>query len=378
MRNFPLIIRLLLLTKMIGLSPSSQAAPAPVITWESAQPIEKVRPQIDPLTLTIHLKDAAGRPLPKAWAHISLQAPTSQSFVSTDFPIVEGTMLFDSTVMVLDGLLPLTLVPPIRGQYRFAVELRPIGEDAGFAPARSEWHPSIGENPAKKHKLMIFLFILAAAGLGCGLVIGLTRPTRTLARSLILSGMLLVIGFGGLSSPADAHGKGHAQAPDSQPAGGEGATGKNHREEVSVENSIGHHLLLSFASTPPRVGELSEIHVSLRSSQGLAIPFHVELSFTQLEHGREVFRTEAFAAAGEFTWQGQFYDGSTHNIKVRAVPIDGSPALVAARDIEVEGIAPPPVAIIKSFGLLLALVSLAVGFGCCLGLRLRRLKELAP
>ncbi len=366
MRQFMQVLASLLFFASSLMSSFAFAAPAARVSWEPVTPIDSIRPQLDPLTLVIRLSDAEGRALSQAAVHVRLEAPQTQTLVSTDFPVVEGSALFDSRVVVKDGLLPIKIVPPIRGSYRFVVDVDPIGQDASFAPTRSEWQAQVGENPAKKKNLVIFMSILIGLAAGSGLVLGITRPARTRSRGLVLGAMLGTFALG-LPSRSDAHG---------DEEHGPGQTLESQAKSVTTPSRSGLHLVLDLPTEHPRVGNLSALHVALLDAQNQLVPARIELSFTQLEHGIEVFRTEAWTPSGTFDWQGQFYDGSSHQITVRAWPGEQAESLTLTTTIEVEGVAPPPLAVAKSFGSLLALTAAAVALGCWLGLSLRNRREL--
>lgn len=324
-----------------------ESAAAIQVAIEAETSLETVKPQIDPLQLTVRARDAEGAALRDGTVRITLLAPESSPLSSTDFPIVEGSTLVDSEVSLDQGVYRFSFIPPIRGDYQLRAELTKGGS------GQATWQGSIGENPHKVRNLVVFLSILAFLSLISGSVIGYTRSS---AQALVLSLLLL----SATSEPAAAH-EAHRAAPQDG--------------SVAERSEAGQVLSLNFVTAQPRVGELSELRAQLLDRAQRGVPARFRLTVTQLEHQREVLATEILAPEGSIQWKGQFYDGSAHRIDLTATPLAGGSALHVARDVDVAGVAPPPTAIAKSFGVLLLIVAFFVATGCAMGLSFRNWRE---
>ncbi|MCH2205453.1 MAG: hypothetical protein MK132_06250 [Lentisphaerales bacterium] len=110
---------------------------------------------------------------------IELWCPPKQSFISTDFPIVEGTKLIDSTVYTEADNYELDYLYPIRGEYRLKLTSGDYVQEESF---------SLNENSSEVMNFTILVFILAIFGLISGLVIGKGAYSKAAAQSLEMEG----------------------------------------------------------------------------------------------------------------------------------------------------------------------------------------------
>lgn len=325
----------------IGLAFSAPASP---LTFQSESDLRKVRPSHDTVRIAIKAQSAEAEHFEKL--HVKLLAPPSRAWISTDFPVVEGTVLFDAAVPLEKGAFDLSFVPPIRGAYR--LEATPLAAD-GRAAATETWSFTIKEDAARVRNLSVFLLILALISAICGYAIGASERKKA---QLLLQALALMLLLGSAPHSASAHGS-HAAPTAPVP------------RETLANSSEGLKLDLRLATEQPRVGQLTEITGSLVDAAQQPVPARFQLSFTQIEHGLRVVSTELVSHEGTFRVQSQLYDGSPHKLEVTATPIDASSAPVqSSLLVDVEAVSPPPLAIGKSFSLLLvfAALSMLAGF----------------
>ncbi len=333
---------------------ATQLSAAAVIEFQTDRPLDQVHPQHDKVQFEFFIKGADGLPLSAAKIHVKLLAPATQLLFSTDFPLVEGSVLLDAELVADQGRFAFSFVPPIRGMYR--IEAAVIGDDGGRA-FHQEWQAAIAENPEKIRNLTVFLLILFGIACVSGVVLGLSSNRRSPIQGLAAWLLIVFLLPGG--SQLEAHGGADHAAPRlPSPA-------------VALPGNQGEQLELKLLTDQPRVGELTEISSTLRQASGEIIPARYQLRFIQVEHAITVFQTEVVVPEGSLHWKGQLYDGSVHRIEVDAVPLgqaaQGPPGMHAAMEVAVEGVAPPPLAIAKSFILLLATSALAMLFGYFIG-----------
>lgn len=130
-------------------------------------------------------------------------APPKNFWFGTDFPVVEGTQLLSGTVHLPNGSQVISMILPIRGDYRVKATARgPKGtttESMGF---------SVSENPQEVVNLSVFLVILFLIGGVGGFFLSGNRSGTT------ASIWFLVVLFGsslfmiGTPQRASAHGEG--------------------------------------------------------------------------------------------------------------------------------------------------------------------------
>mgnify|MGYP000441534771 CR=1 FL=1 len=149
-----------------------------------------------PVKLTIQAIDSTGKPITNVRMKVKLLAPAPTPWFTTDFPIVQGTQLFDLQADAPTGQLQLQQMLPIRGNYQLQVTATPLGVAGGEA-IQQTLTLTIPENSIKYQNFAILALILTAAGLGGGWVIGARRVTKAgeVAHQpvrLLLSGATLV------------------------------------------------------------------------------------------------------------------------------------------------------------------------------------------
>lgn len=345
---------------------------APRFTFETQTDLTDAMPQHDPLSIVI--KDSAEQTAEGQLIHVQLSAPKSQALSTTDFPVVEGSTLFEANVGMENGTFEFSFVPPIRGRYELKV--RPLTANYNLSETTS-WSFAIPENPLKVKNLAVFLGILGLISALSGYVLGSTdaRPAATasgkrnsplqarvrpLAKGLVLA---VILGTSLGADTAHAHG---SESHGAKHSAGPMIVQSNDQSELKVE--------LQVVTGSPRVGVPAKIIGALRNRSGQLIPARFQLRFTQLEHGSEVFAVQIVSPEGNFQWDGQFYDGSTHRIDLEALPLTADANTFGTRasrktalNVDVEGLAPPVPAIAKSFIALMVFAALSMGLGFTIG-----------
>jgi hypothetical protein len=326
-----------------------------------------------PVTLRFQALKPDGQPLKEAQFRLQILTPPSTPWFTTDFPIVEGTKLLDIQGAAPTGEFQVQQVLPIRGTYRLQVNVTPTVENT-FSPIEQTLTLAVPENPAKYRNLLILLGTLLAIGFLGGWVIGdrqSIRPGEIAPRrvQILLSGVtalaIVVLLFINISAElADAHGGA---------THGEGAIETPKSSNTGVAQAQEFKLELS-GDQQATVGQLATLQAKLTNTQTNQPVANAvfTITATQLENNWIAFSHQGTAdAQGQLVWQQQFFDGAPHRIEVIASPKNTSSKnnslvqpLRAAREIEVEGVAPPlSVRLISLFYFTSVLgMGLAVGF----------------
>lgn len=338
---------LLTLLLFFSLGHLRAAEPALLQIQTTPGPTE-VHPNKDTLSFRILMQKADGVPVSGARLRVQLLAPATPWLASTDFPIVEGTVLFESDLQLDRGEYSFSFVPPIRGVYTLTASLTPLPGDDSFLSTQKQWQTEITESPYKKRNLALLLLILISIGSISGFVLGRHRAAA----------LLLLTWFTGWhTTPVSAHGD-HQHAVIQAPS-------------QAVSSDQGGMVQLQLLTPQPRVGELASLIARFTDDQGRLQPARFRLQVTQLGYAREVFTTEVAAANGILQWHGQLYDGSDHRLAVQAIPWSATwaagKAARAELDVAVEGVAPPTRSIVKSLGFLLAITALGIALGVFIG-----------
>lgn len=272
-------------------SATSQAAPNNIeVTTRPA--LSSVRPLKDPVEITLRLANRGSGIPPDTVFHVRLLAPLPQAFWSTDFPLIEGTELFNVSVPAPKGEAALHYIFPIRGSYRLEVA-------AGRGGAKSTVSLEIQENRVKLAVLAAFLVGLFLLGFVAGRVF--TGRGGTVA-------MFLLVFL--------------APVPYRLAQGG------------GVPDRRGGKIAVSAA----RVGTPSRIRWTFAGRA--EAPIELAIGITQVEKGKEVFRLEKVNPRGPFEFRFQFVDASPHRVRAVAT-IGGNPPMVAEQIVNVSAPDPP-------------------------------------
>jgi hypothetical protein len=128
---------------------------------------EGARPDLDTAKVELTFPD-----IQNGSARIVLSSPERKFFSPTDFPMVEGTKLIDSTLSVENGKASLDYMFPIRGDYRMKVK---VMDEKGKSTGSYELFINIHENQDEVKKAIIFIVSLALFGFIAGFVLSKRR-----------------------------------------------------------------------------------------------------------------------------------------------------------------------------------------------------------
>lgn len=347
--------------------------PTSRVLLSSNPPLERIlpfeaeaeKPQ-SPVTLTLQAVDTAGKSLENAKISLQILTPNRNPWLTTDFPIVEGTKLLQMDAAAPDGKLEVQQMLPIRGNYQLLVNVSPLVANA-FAPYQQTLNLNVRENPIKYKYFVVIAAILLSLGLLGGWVIGgqeelqqgeiAPQSVRLLLSALTVVAIVTLLVINISAEVAEAHGSGHnsssteAIAPSSQKSQG-------------LEISLG-------GDKNATVGKLANLSLQVKdSATGQPIrDVALQVKAIATEHNLTVFDYKGIPdEQGKLTWLEQFFDGSPHKIEVEATPLPGSSRQFApvkvAQEVEVEAIAPP--IYIRLIGLFY--FTAFVGIGMAIGL----------
>ncbi|MGF1936729.1 MAG: hypothetical protein RM347_020475 [Nostoc sp. ChiQUE02] len=303
---------------------------------------EAEKPQ-SPVKLTLQAIDAAGKSLANTKISLQILTPPRNPWLTTDFPIVEGTKLLQMNATAPDGKLEIQQMLPIRGNYQLQVNVSPLVANA-FAPYQQTLNLNVRENPIKYKYFAAIAAILLSLGLLGGWVIGgqeelqqgeiAPQSVRLLLSALTVVAIVTLLVINISAEVAEAHGSEHhsstteAIAPSSQ---------KSQGLEISLDGDKN-----------ATVGKLANLALQVKdSATGQPIKdVALQVKAIATEHNLTVFDYKGIPdEQGKLIWQEQFFDGSPHKIEVEATPLTGSsrqfPPVKVAQEVEVEAIAPP-------------------------------------
>jgi|GEM_PF-2461187 len=127
----------------------------------------QVRPDLDTAKVELSFTEVQN-----GSAHIQLSSPERKFFSPTDFPMVEGTDLIDSTLSIENGKASFNYMFPIRGDYHLQVD---VVDEKGNKVGNHHLVVNISENPKEVQNAILFIAILAVFGLIAGYVLARRR-----------------------------------------------------------------------------------------------------------------------------------------------------------------------------------------------------------
>ncbi|MEH2043543.1 hypothetical protein [Nostoc sp.] len=332
---------------------------------------EAEKPQ-SPVTLTLQAVDAAGKSLTNAKISLQILTPPRNPWLTTDFPIVEGTKLLQMNATAPDGKLEIQQMLPIRGNYQLLVKVSPLVANT-FAAYEQTLNLNVRENPIKYKYFVVIAAILLSLGLLGGWVIGgqkelqqgeiAPQSVRLLLSALTVVAIITLIVINISAEVAEAHGSEHHSnstetiAPSSQ---------KSQGLEINLEGDKN-----------ATVGKLANLALQVKdAATGQPANVALQVKAIATEHNLTVFDYKGIPdEQGKLTWLEQFFDGSPHKIEVEATPLPGSNRQFApvkvAQEVEVEAIAPP--IYIRLIGLFY--FTAFVGIGMAIGLLIQHRRK---
>lgn len=285
---------------------------------------ERLRPFSDPVTLSLLVTAADGKPVASGWLNLRLEAPRPILF-STDFPLAEGSILTEMRLPLRAGKAEWRYNFPIRGEYRLFVEvLAPDGSQSSKMFAIE-----VREHRSKWLILAAFMLGLLGVGVLAGRIF--TPPVSKGAGALaaLFSASL----FFALSSSTA-----FAQAGAAKPIA---------RLEIDS----------------PSAGKLARIRWVLDADGGNAVRGALlSLAITHIEKKTTVFAVDKIPVEGEFSMNFHFVDGAEHRVSARA-ELPGAIAMRSEQVVSVSAVEPPASAMLPALGLFLTMIALGLGVG---------------
>ncbi|WP_413199882.1 hypothetical protein [Nostoc piscinale] len=376
-----------------GLSES----PQPRVQLTTEPPISQIipfeaeasKPQL-PVKLTLQAVDAAGKPLTNANINLKIFTPARNPWLTTDFPIVEGTKLLDIQAIAPQGQLQFQQILPIRGNYQLQVNVTPITPNA-FTPIQQNLNLSVPENGVKYRNFAILAIILLLVGLGGGWVIGGRQeiqpgeiaPQRV---RLLLSGAtvvaiiaLLAVNFSSeIAQSQTSHGEHHNHHASATAPEGEhhhhGSAAEPQADNYGIVKQQGLEVQL-LGDGSATVGDTDKLQVQVvdeKTKQPVSDVL-VNIKTKSLEDGWVPFAYQGIPdTTGKLSWEQQFFDGAPHNVSVEVAPQPNASRqfspLRVQKDIDVEGVAPP----VSIRLIVLAYLTGIIIIGLLVGMQLRR------
>ncbi|MDZ8065006.1 MAG: hypothetical protein RMY64_05105 [Nostoc sp. DedQUE08] len=333
---------------------------------------EAEKPQ-SPVNLTLQAVDAAGKSLTNAKINLQILTPPRNPWLTTDFPIVEGTKLLEMNANAPDGKLEIQQMLPIRGNYQLLVKVSPLVANT-FAAYEQSLNINVHENPIKYKYFAVIAAILLSLGLLGGWIIGgqeelqqgeiAPQSVRLLLSALTVVAIVTLLVINISAEVAEAHGSEHhststeAIPPSSQ---------KSQGLEINLEGDKN-----------ATVGKLANLALQVKDTATGQPVTDVALQIKAIatEHNLTVFDYKGIPdEQGKLTWLEQFFDGSPHKIEVEATPLPGSSRqftpVKVAQEVEVEAIAPP--IYIRLIGLFY--FTTFVGIGMAIGLLIQHRRK---
>jgi hypothetical protein len=369
-------ICLSILYSLVGVSQTSQSQ----VLLSTNPPLEKILPfeagtdrKQSPVTFKLQAVDAGGKLLTNALIKLQISTPPRNPFLTTDFPIVEGTELLELEAAAPNGKLEFEQMLPIRGNYQIQVNVSPLVANA-FASYQQTLNLNVRENPVKYKFFAVIAAILLSLGLLGGWVIGgqeeikegeiAPQSVRLLLSALTVVAIVTLLFINITAEVAEAHGDAHSP--------------KNEKIAPSISQSQGMEVRIT-GDKLATVGTLANLAVEVKdSTTGAAIKdVGLRVKAIALEDNLTVFAYQGFPnSEGKLIWQEQFFDGAPHKVEVEAISLPESsrqfPVVKVAQSMEVEGIAPPMY--IRLIGLFY--FTAIVGMGMAIGLLIQHKREL--
>jgi len=327
-------------------------------------PLSEIVPAHQAVRLKLETTNSQQTPLLEVQSavqwQLTLNTPVKTPWLSTDFPIVEGTTLLNGNLTSAANLLELETILPIRGKYNLQATATVPETRAQGASQVPEGRTTqtfvldVPENPVKYRNAATLAGMLLLVGLLGGWIIGKPQASSVeLSQSarLLLSGAATVAIVALLVVNISAESAEHS-----------------HAEPLSLSQTtaeVGSLKLEYLGDTIATVGKLADLSARLidtRTNQPLP-DATFRLQAKDLEHGVTVLAIAGKADAnGVFTWQQQFFDGAPHTLQIEASPVN-SPAVSLAQTIDVEGVAPPLAVRLITLGYMTAIVAIGTAIG---------------
>jgi hypothetical protein len=289
------------------------------VYFKTSPRIELLGPFADPIDLSLLITGADGRPVKQGSVAIRLDAPAPGRFFSTDFPLVEGTLLNEMRFSLRQGRANWKYLFPIRGEYRLAVDV--VADDGRKASKTFSF--KVRENQEKWLVLGAFSAGLFILGFAAGRIF-----TGTRGRPGSLIAVALLSGF--------------APSLNAQRGGAAGPA------VLEIE--------------PATVGKPSVVRWSSANGGDANRTGFLTLTITHLEKQKVVFAVEKVPVAGEWSMKFHFPDGAEYRV-VAFAQVPGEEPIRYQQLVSVTGVEPPMRAMVPALSYFLAVIALGLGVG---------------
>jgi hypothetical protein len=306
-----------LLFSIIASSAPALGADGLNVYFKTSPRFERLRPFADPIDLSVLVTGADGKPVREGKVFVRLDAPARGRFLSTDYPMVEGTLVSEMRLPLRQGKAGWKYLFPIRGEYRLRVDVTTENGEK----ASKTFRFTVRENRQKWLALGVFSIALFFFGFIAGRIF-----TKIPSVALLVTVMLVGVPTGYAHEP----GQSSARTPG-----------------LEIE--------------PATVGKASLVRWSRPDGAGNPNTF-LTLSVTHLEKQKIVFAVEKLAVGGEWSMKFHFPDGAEY----RVVAISNAPGEAPVRServIAVTGVEPPLAAMVPALCYFLALIAIGLFVG---------------
>jgi hypothetical protein len=296
------------------------------IYFKTSPLLEHIRPLADPATLSLLITGADGKPFAQGWVDITLEAPKSGRFFSTDFPLVEGKRLTEMRLPLRGGRTEWKYLFPIRGEYRLTVRVMTVDGRHGH----KTFPVSIREQSYKWYLLGAFTLALFAFGVIAGRVF--TRASPAVTHKAMVSLLLLVLW---LSS----------------------------KNALTAEEPLQEKYFGWLEVGPASVGTPTRVSWRLQGDDSASrTAALLTLTISHLETRKTVFSVERLSVAGEFSMRFQFTDGAEYRVAATAF-VPGRGVVRTEQHVSVTVAEPPARAVLPAIGFFLAVIAGGLGVG---------------
>jgi hypothetical protein len=174
--RFNLFMNIVILLSLLLVPTVSKAAEDISVKITASPEISSIGPDVDLAKYTISVLDQSGEPIPYTKMLFTLDAPKKGWFFSTDFPLVEGTRLMESEVVLEDGTYTFDYIAPIRGEYQLNVKVSSTEKTPiAFSPQEKEITFHLNENKNEVVNAIILIAILIGIGIVLGVIFAKSR-----------------------------------------------------------------------------------------------------------------------------------------------------------------------------------------------------------
>lgn len=289
------------------------------VYFKTTPRLELLRPFVDATDLSLLVTSADGRPLDQGTVAIRLEAPRSGRFFSTDYPLIEGTVLSELQLRLRQGRANWKQLLPIRGEYRLTADI--LAGDGTKASRLFAF--DVRENRMK----WLVLAAFSAGLLILGFIAGRVFTGNRAGGAASIVGLMLLTGA---ASPA-----------------------------LSSQSDRDTSAILEIE--PAIVGKLSQVRWKAPPAGGGRTAI-LTLTISHLEKQKVVFAVEKIPVDGAWSMKFHFPDAGEYRIAAVA-NIPGLPPVRSEYGISVAGVEPPGSTMFGALVFFVGLIAVGLGLG---------------